>query len=215
MPLSAKRVGNTCLSRARGLLKSSTKSQLAPRTREDLRRLALVMGVVAIDAYMHWAVLRRLSVVRRQGELPKALRQLQVPFEELAAIAESAVEGRRRRVHSRPWVQLKNAAQKRLLRMTIQSPQEVGDAMAMVGLTDGWRTIAGHMKAQPEEVKQRLSRIVLRRNQIVHEGDIPRKARPRRVTLNAILRADVADDLDFLKSLLSALHKVMQQVPGV
>jgi hypothetical protein len=215
MPLSAKRVGNTCLSRARGLLKASTKSQLPPRTREDLRRLALVMGVVAVDAYMHWAILRRLGVIRRQGELPKALRQLQVPFEELAAIAESTVEGRRRRVDSRPWVQLKNAAQKRLLKMTIQSHQEVADAMAMVGVTDGWRTVAGFMNSPPEDVKQRLNRIVLRRNQIVHEGDIPRQARPRRVALNSILRADVADDLDFLKTLLTALHRVMRQVPGV
>ena len=92
-------------------------AEIAPRTREDLRRLALVMGVVAVDAYMHWAVLRRLSEVRRQGELPKGLRQLQVPFDELASLAETTVTARRQRVDSRPWVQLKNAAQKRLQRL--------------------------------------------------------------------------------------------------
>lgn len=187
-------------------------AEIAPRTREDLRRLALVMGVVAVDAYMHWAVLRRLSEVRRQGELPKGLRQLQVPFDELASLAEATVTARRQRVDSRPWVQLKNAAQKRLLRMTLQSSQEVGDAMAMVGVKDGWKTVATAMKLKAEGVKGRLDKIVARRNQIVHEGDLARQSRPRRVKLNPITRLEVSADLDFLQSLVDALHGVMRGV---
>jgi len=210
MPLSPKRAGNTCLARAAGLLRSSTRAEVQPRTREDLRRLALVMGLVAVDAYMHWAVLRGLSEVRRQGELPKALRQLQVPFDELVSLAEATVRARRRGIDSRPWVQLKNAAQKRLLRMTFQSSQEVGDAMAMVGVKDGWKTVASTMNLKPEEVKSRLDKVVGRRNQIVHEGDLARQSRPRRVKLNPIGRKEVGADLDFLTTLVKALDGVMK-----
>lgn len=209
MPLSPKRAGNTCLARARSLLRWSTIAEIPKRTREDLRRLALVMGVVALDAYMHWAVLRRLSEVRRQGELPKALRQLLVPFDELASLAEATVTARRQDVRSRPWVQVKNAAQKCLLRKTLQSAQEVGDAMAMVGIKDGWKNVADAMSLKAEDVKGRLDRIVARRNQIVHEGDLARQARPRRVKLNPINRVEVRGDLDFLASLVDALHGVM------
>lgn len=210
MPLSPKRAGNNCLARARGLLRSSTLTEVAPRTREDLRRLALVMGVVAVDAYMHWAVFRRLSEVRREGELPKALRQLQVPFDELAFLAEATVAARRRGVDSRPWVQLKNAAQKCLLRKTLQSSRGVGDAMAMVGINDGWKSVATAMNLKAEEVKSRLDMIVDRRNQIVHEGDLARQSRPRRVRRNPIGRLEVEGDLVFLESLVNALHGIMK-----
>jgi hypothetical protein len=168
------------------------------------------MGIVAVDAYMHWAVLRRLSEVRRQGELPKGLRQLQVPFDELASLAEATITARRQRVDSRPWVQLKNTAQKRLLRMTLQSSQEVGDAMAMVGVKDGWTIVASAMNLKAQDAKGRLDKIVARRNQIVHEGDLARQTRPRRVRLNPITRLEVTADLDFLKALLDALHGVMK-----
>jgi len=210
MPLSPKRAANTCLARAQSLLRASKLAQVAPRTREDLRRLALVMGVVAVDAYMHWAVLRQLSAVKRQGELPRVLGQLPVPFAELVSLAEAAVAGRNKGVNSRPWVQAKNAAQKCLLRMTFESSQEVGDAMAMVGVKDGWRSVAPAMGLGTEQVKDRLDRIVGRRNRIVHEGDLARQSRPRRVKLNPIARPELEDDLRFLKRLVEALHGVMK-----
>lgn len=209
MPLSPKRVANTCLARAWNLLAGSTNPNIALRTREDLRRLALVMGVVAVDAYMHWVVFQRLSDVRGQGELPKALGNIQVPFDELASLAEATVAARKEGLHSRPWVQAKNAAQKRLRRMTLQSFQDVGDAMAMIGVKDGWKDVGKAMSATPADIKTQLDRIVGRRNQIVHEGDLTRQSRPRRVTLNPITRLKVEKDLDFLKRLLEALHKVI------
>lgn len=167
------------------------------------------MGVVAVDAYMHWAVLRRLSAVRGRGELPKALQKLDVSFNDLALLADATVEARRLHVSSRPWVQAKNAVQKRLLRMTFQGSGELGEAMAMVGIKAGWTTTAEAMRLPTEEVMTRLDRIVARRNQIVHEGDLARQSRPQRVTLNPMRRTDVEDDLDFLERVLDALHGVM------
>jgi hypothetical protein len=206
MPLSAKRAGNNCLARARGLLKASKLAEVSPETRADLRRLAIVMGVVAVDAYPHCAVLKELSEVRRRGELPTRLRNLDLPLSDFAALAESTVEARQQRVHSRPWVQIKNAAQNRLRKMTFQSRNEVAGAMAMIGRSKVGKGVGEILGKSPEDVKGSLNRIVFRRNQIVHEGDIARKARPRGLQLNKLTRTEVEGDLAFLEELVDALH---------
>jgi len=208
MSLSLKRASNSCLTRARNLLAASTNPKIGKATREDLRRLALVMCVVAVDTYLHWAVFLRLSAVRHQAQLPTSLRKLDIPFEELASLADTTVQARRQQVDSRPWVQIKNAAQRRLLRMTMQSPQEIADAFALIGIKNLWSEVAKEMYGSAEEIKTRLNSIVRRRNQIVHEGDFARLARPRRVSLNPILRADVLSDIDFVHRLLDAIHIV-------
>jgi hypothetical protein len=66
------------------------------------------------------------------------------------------------------------------------------------------------MNLKAEEVKSRLDMIVDRRNQIVHEGDLARQSRPRRVRRNPIGRLEVEGDLVFLESLVNALHGIMK-----
>jgi hypothetical protein len=210
MSLSPKRASNNCLTRARNLLAASTNPNIGKATREDLRRLALVMCVVAVDTYLHWAVIFRLNTVRNQAELPPSLRKLDIPFHELASLADTTVQARRQQVDSRPWVQITNAAQRRLLRMTMQSPQEVADALALIGIKKLWEQVANEMPESAVEIKDRLASIVKRRNQIVHEGDFPRQSRPRRVSLNPILRAEVLSDIDFVRRLLIAIDNVAQ-----
>jgi hypothetical protein len=206
MALSTIRVANNCITRARNILDASTNPAIAKGTREDLRRMALVMSVVALDAYCHWTVFLKLGSVRGEAELPKGLRQLEIPFGDLALIAENAVSARRQQVHSRPWVQVKNAAQKQLLRKTMQSTNEVAQALSMIGVSNIWTKVSPRLHISVKDSTARLDSIVARRNQIAHEGDIPRQQRPRKLSHNSILRLSVSADIDFMESLIDALH---------
>lgn len=214
MPLTPGQAARRCLQRAQYMLDAALKKVVGENairptvTRNDLRRMALVMGVTAIDTYMHLAVLRKIGEVRMRDLLPKPLGQLDMPFDELASLADAAIGNQRAETRGRPWVQVKNALYKRLLKETFQSSGQVARAMSMAGITEIWRKLSNELGESAESIRSRLDGIVHRRNQIVHEGDYPRNVRPRRITYNPISPRDVRQDLEWLTSLIAALDVV-------
>lgn len=200
MPISPKDAADDCLDRAKQMLCTGC---VAGPPADDLRRMALVMGVAALDTYMHALVLTHLSANR--AELPKPLQRLAVDFRELTQLAEKVVVAQRRDRTSRPWVQVKNALHRKLLTMTFQAYEDVGTAMAMVGVKKGWEMVAREMGCTPVEIKAALGGLVYRRDQIVHEGDIRRLVRPRAVQRNPIDPEQVKADLDWLGGLIAAI----------
>jgi hypothetical protein len=180
-----------------------------PRAKKDLRRMAVVMAVAAIDSYMHAIVLRRVSTVRKE-ELPKILRRVAIPFEELASLADTSLEARRAKRRARPWVQVKNTLQRCLLQETFQSFDQVGDALAMAGVEKGWSKVAAQLGEPADSIKATLNALVHRRNQIVHEGDVMRASRPRRLRLNQIYHQTTKEEIDWVESLLDAVEAVVQ-----
>lgn len=175
--------------------------------------MALVMAVAAIDSYMHAVVLRRVATVRRRADLPKALGRLQMPFSELGDLADAAIAARKRNTQSRPWVQVKGCLQKRLLKETFQSFDQVGTALSMAGIEHGWTKIATKLGETQDDIRDWLNAIVHRRNQIVHEGDLQRASRPRRLKFNAIEKRETRDDIDWIESLIKAMEKVISAHP--
>lgn len=131
-----------CIRRSRRLLDLANTDLPDSKIKNDLRRSALVMAVTGIDSYMHWLVYQRLSDVRKQGDLPKSLAKIDLPFSELASLADTAIEGRKKNRVIRPWVQVKNAMQRRLLKETFQSYEQVGVALSLAGIDKGWSRTA-------------------------------------------------------------------------
>ncbi len=186
--------------------------QLAePKVKNDLRRSALVMAITGIDAYMHWLVYRQISEVRKEGDLPKALAKLDIPFTEIAALADATLQGRKKKVNTRPWVQVKNAMQKRLLRETFQSYEQVGIAFSWAGIEKPWSRVADKMGVQADSIKSRLNLLVHRRNQIVHEGDITRASRPQKLKYNDVDHAQIVDDVNWIQSVIGAIENVVAE----
>jgi hypothetical protein len=157
---------------------------------------------------MHWLVFYRLSTVRWQ-ELPKSLAQTKVPFSDLARLADSALSAQQGGRSIRPWVQVKNALQGQLLQETFQSYEQVGNAFALAGIRKAWGQVAAHLTDQPSAIKSRLNRLVHRRNQIVHEGDIMRGSRPRDIHFNPIDATEVSQDVDWVETLIGAMQQVV------
>lgn len=198
----------SCISRSRELLVASQLPAVA-LVSEDMIRSALVMTVGAMDSYMHWLVYQEITEVSKdQGGLPKKLANLDVPFSELASLADAVLEGRREQRDTRPWVQVKNATQRRLLRETFQSYEQVAGAMAMAGISKGWTRTAKQLNTTSDAIKTKLNQIVHRRNQIVHEGDIARGSRPRKVKLSVINHASVSDDVSWMESLINGIEAI-------
>lgn len=203
------KAAEACIRRSRRFLALAEGALPDSKIKNDLRRSALVTVVTGIDSYMHWLVYKQLSALRNEGDLPRSFAKLDVPFTELASLADSVLEARSRNVNSRPWVKVKNTMQQRLLKETFQSYDQVSTAFAMAGVEKGWTRVSAELGAQPAEIKARLNRLVHRRNQIVHEADITRSSRPRSLKYNAIQQAQVVSDVDWVESLIKAVEKVV------
>jgi hypothetical protein len=204
LPITPKNTADDCIARAKQVLAAAGSAGGAA---DDLRRMALVMGVAALDTYMHAVVVTHLSDNRTS--LPKALKRLPLKFEELAQLAENTVAAQQAGNQSRPWVQVKNALHRKLLTVTFQSYEDVGDAMAMAGVKKGWTKVAQQLGCNVEEIRSRLGSIVHRRNQIAHEGDLRRLVRPRNIQHNTIDHDNVSSDLDWLGQLIGAIDTVV------
>ena len=200
---------DACIRRSRRLLALTQHAVPDTKVRNDLRRSALVMAVTAVDSYMHWLVYRRISEIRKEGDLPKSLAKLDLPFTEMAALADATVRGRKDGKDTRPWVQVKNAMQKRLLKETFQSYEQLALAFSWAGVEKPWSRIATKLNAQADDIKSRLNSMVHRRNQIVHEGDITRASRPQKLKYNEVDHAQVVADVDWIESLIAAIEQVV------
>ncbi|WP_198391681.1 HEPN domain-containing protein [Burkholderia ubonensis] len=209
MPFHPITAANACIRRSRRLLTLAQHPLPDGQVKNDLRRSALVMAVTAVDSYMHWLVYRRISEVRKEGDLPKSLAKLDLPFTEMAALADATVRGRKIGKDTRPWVQVKNVMQKRLLKETFQSYEQVAIAFSWAGIEKPWSRVAAKLIIQADDIKSRLNSLVHRRNQIVHEGDIARSSRPQTLKYNAVAHAEVVADVDWIESLIAAIEQVV------
>lgn len=207
--LGPRQAGGSSVRRARRFLALAQKTLPDSRVKNDLRRMAIVMSVAAVDTYMHAAVLGSFGPTDSTAP-SRHLRALDMSLGDMIDIADSAVKARREGKNLRPRVQVKYALHRRLLRSTYQSADQIADAMAAVGVTNGWKQLATHLGQTPEAARARLNGIVHRRNQIVHEGDLRRLVRPRMVSFNEVSHEKISADVDWIESLLDALDHVLQ-----
>lgn len=209
MAFSPKAAADACIARSKRFLNLANLDLTSREVSDDLCRFALVTAVAALDAYMHWLVFVRLSAVRHDTDLPKSLARLEIPFSDLAALADAFVEAQQDERAVRPWVQVKNTMQKQLLLQTFQSYDQVGNAFALAGVEKAWTKVAADMQVPSSDVKTKLNQLVHRRNQIVHEGDITRMSRPRDIIYNEIDHASVVTDITWVEGLLNSMQVVV------
>lgn len=205
MAFSPELAASACIEKGRRLLDLAGQQLPVADVNDELCRHALVTGVTAVDSYMHWLVFRRLSDVRWHPRLPKALKKLDIPLVDIVNLAESALEGQQYGNQIRPWVQVKNAVQRKTLGMTFQSFSQVAYAFSLAGIEKPWSKISQELGEPVGEIETHLNKLVHRRNQIVHEGDIMRMSRPRDVRFNTIDVEEVISEIDWIEGLLIAM----------
>ncbi len=188
---------------------------MSTSSNEDLARMALVMGLSALDTYLHWAILKK--VYEKKDSLPTKFKKLKVEFGELATLANQTIAAQQdekpkdnqKKKLSRPWVKVKLTLQKQLRYQTFQSPRQIDTAMNLIGISSIWSTIATKRGEKAEVIITKLNKLYDRRNQIAHEGDLHRLARPRNISLNEISPKYTSDALDWLEKLIQDIDVVV------
>jgi hypothetical protein len=182
--------------RARDLV--SLKAHLALRTSgaldlDDILRAALVMGVSALDHFIHEVVRLGMTeiydgkrpVTPSFRRFPISLHRMQVAIGGAASAAWLDEEIR----ETHRW-------------QTFQQPDKIADAIRLVSGTRLWEEVGTQLGSDARSVKATLAAIVDRRNKIAHEADMDPSFPGQRWPIADGL---VQDALDFLENAARAI----------
>lgn len=176
---------------------------------DDQLRASLVFGVSALDRYVHERVVKGLIPALKKRPLNKQQEELALPVSTTLQLAGEAVAARKKGKNNRPSNIVRKKIQELLYKRPFQSFREIEYAFCLLGI----KNLAGQLQAayrvgDLKEVREQLSNIAMRRNQIVHEGDLVRHERGGSIKWHPIPRKYVADSLDFIDDFVNHLESV-------
>jgi len=181
----------------------------------ELLRAAVVGGVSALDGYMHEQVLSHSwsLLSRAEDKIPTELKKLEIPLLDV----KRAIDHARKKNNTRPGNMIKKSIQEILHKnFTFQKPDNIKKAADMLGIADFWGQVASKMSSNPskENVIDRLRQITYRRNQIVHEADLERKARAKKLTFRKINRNETQEIVTWITNFGKAMDTVISELDG-
>jgi len=136
----------------------------------DLLRASLVMGVSSLDAYFHSKTIAYIVRAANHGaKMPKSLKKRTITIEHF-------VEGKK---YERRMNVVRQAMEKSLGFQSLQQPEKIEQAVALIGVNSLWSGVAERCGTTTDILKADLSKIVKRRNQIAHEGDLSQSRKTR------------------------------------
>lgn len=178
---------------------------------EDLLRSAVSFGVSALDRYVHERVIKAFVKAFRSGGLTKQQRDFELPATLAIEIVDKVHAANRDGTKIRPANEIRKVVQETLHKRPFQSWREIEYAFCLIGhknLGKSLKDAHGINQPELERMQVKLGGIVRRRNQIVHEGDLPRHQRGGSVYVQQIRRRWVEESLDFLARLAASLEAV-------
>lgn len=176
---------------------------------DDQLRAALTFGVSALDRYVHERVVKGIIPALKTAPLTRQQEEFSIPVSTAIKISEEVIAAQRKGLTIRPANIVRKKVQELLHKRPFQSYREIEYAFNLLGVKDLARQLqtaygVGDLKA----LKDQLAGIAMRRNQIVHEGDLVRHERGGQIKWHAINRKYVADSLDFLDTFVEHLENV-------
>ena len=99
------------------------------------------------------------------------------------------------------------------MKETFQSYDQVALALSLAGVDKGWSKVAEELDETVEENRTWLNNLVHRRNQIVHEGDMKRASRPRKLRFNDIDQVEAKQEVEWVETLIMAIDRVVNKHP--
>lgn len=173
--------------------------QKVPVDFSDLLRWQWVLSVSALDKYVHDVV--RIGMVEafegRRVQTSK-FKTFRIEMKEFINISTSTV----------PSIDFEKEIIRQHSFLAFQFPDKIADALAYIwDAPNKWEIISSNMQTPitSDDLKVKLKNIVVRRNQIVHEGDclsiiLPLQQQP-------ILLCDTEDVIKFITELVTAIDK--------
>ena len=160
----------------------------------DLLRSQWVMAVSALDQYVHELV--RLGMLESyHGKRPQSDSFLRFPV-----VMERTLQGINS-LGKDDW--LDNQIRASHGHRSFQTPDNIADAVRLISDVQLWNAVATHLGLTRQYIRERLTLIVGRRNQIAHEADIDPSYGGR---LWPISFAMVDEAVVFIEQLGGAIH---------
>lgn len=169
----------------------------------DLLRWEWVLAVSALDKYIHDVVLWGMVEVYR-GNLTATPKygNFTLSMDTLISINSSQY----------PDTVFENAVTLSHSRLAFQDPDKISDALSYIwGETNKWDVISKNMHnpISSNDLKIKLKNIVIRRNQIVHQGDCLLTTIP--LSQQTITKQDTEDVFSFITDLVEAIDTALTQ----
>lgn len=185
----------------------------------ELLRAAIVVSVSALDRYCHEVLLSRIidQMDRSEVNWPAELKKLSLPLIFVKRSVKNAKlrKGIGGKVRTRPMNIVKQGLQEKFHKdLTLQRPDDIATAWSMIGIKSLWSRCGKSMNVRAEEIKENLNRIIKRRNEIAHEGDIARVRNSGKIVVNPIENDAVCLDIKWLKKLVNAMDKNLKKRLG-
>lgn len=213
----------------------------------DMLRSALVLGVSALDYYVHEVVTLGMLEIQRGQRLEPApgrnssqssfsrfqvslggarqdrltaldiaawlendIAQTQGPgflqqYYTVSALLPAIATSIQNQLNNTTW--LEDEIRERLGYQSFQKPDNIADAIRLISDKTLWQEVATQMGKKKEDIKQQLTAIVDRRNQIAHEADIdPTYGIGSRRNIDAV---SVAEAVDFIEEIIETIHQIL------
>ncbi len=161
----------------------------------DIHRASLVLGVSALDHFVHEFVrLGMLEVHRGNRPATDANLCFKIPLAAARAgiahpVQNDWLDAAIREAHS--W-------------QSFQRPNKIADAIRLVSGVNLWEEVAKEIGSDANAVKVRLAAIIDRRDQIAHEADMDPTNPGNRWPIDSAL---VNNALDYIDHLVRAIYK--------
>lgn len=168
-----------------------------PLDSSDLLRWQWVLSVSALDKYIHDIVAAGMveQYLNRRATTPK-FNAFQLSMNVINNLAIAPV----------PEIEFRNEVIRRNSYLAFQDPEKIADALSYIwNEPNKWNVISGNMATHidPVTLKTKLKNIVVRRNQIVHEGDCLSTSIP--LIQQPISHSDTEDVIHFITELVDAI----------
>lgn len=173
-------------------------SQKIPIDFSDLLRWQWTLSVSALDRYIHDIV--RIGMVQifdgRRPQTPK-YQTFHIGMNEFINITTAPISA----------IEFENVVARQHSFLAFQFPDKISDALAYIwDEKNKWDAISSHMTTaiSSRDLRVKLTNIVTRRNQIVHEGDCFSTVLP--LQQQPISLADTKDVINFISDLAEAIY---------
>lgn len=188
---------------------SLTQDHFSAAYLDDLLRASLTFGVSALDRYVHERVIKGIVKALKSGALTKQQEEFSIPVATAIHISEEALRAHRAGKNIRTANIVRRKVQELLHKRPFQSWREIEYAFCLLGVTN----LAGQLQTaygvgDMKPIKTQLNQIAVRRNSIVHEGDLVKHERGGAVKMLPISRKYVEDSLNYLDELVNHLENV-------
>ncbi len=179
-------------------LYSFLEDKNVPIDASDLLRWKWVLAVSSLDKYIHDVV--RIGMVQQflnQRTITDKYRSFRIDMTKYNSLSMSPT----------PQIDFENEIIRQHSYLAFQTPDKIAEALAFIwSEPHKWERISQNMATpiSAKDLRTKLNNIIVRRNQIVHEGDCFSSNLPLQQQL--ISKSDASDVVTFISELVNAIH---------